>query len=799
MAGVSGQQARPSPPTAASAEKQPPQVASTLTREAPSVRSPPIQPPELVPIVRLPPVAPSKATETTQQNPTLEEPAKSLRKSVSKSVRFAEFTETAEPRQNDSIFGPQVDQAPMSTAALYIPPVTESHCHPLEAKGSYLDDLLGLDIEPDIAVGETEVEMTKEPVSTQSQNEDQQQQTKKDESNQEALMRKELKNIQYILVSLRATGLASKEIVAYYEDRVAAIMERIGAQALPAGEKAEAPSATTAQTVSKDAEMTGLSNTIPIRNLPSTDIATAKKSSYTRASSSNDTPAGIPSSEKTTEVEHLTTKTEQLGGGNSEQLSESETSSDAGSSSQAQPDPRTASKPTLQTKGHATISPLGLPPLPVFDLRASLWQSTIVSIPSRGPGSARGAWDQLHGEDLIGERVLPGRPDPSQVPQPTASAGTPLSTTLVTKPATTSPDIPTSTGLVSKNAPIVETPRSHVSTMVRTPSSLNQGAAPLLLPSTTSNFNSITLYDKAKAETPTVQSDTSTQKQPSTKPVAEPAAARVPTIPATVARADTPTTSKVDSSIVAPIPFSHDFLVAGQSGRDQDLPNIPQTRLPPLPVHQPTTTTSSPFSSTTERKADSNPTPTPSQAQSIARPNITGRVLPNIPDSAATRQYARSPPLASPTASTIIAAQGVTQAPKTISVTQLEDSLNQFHITGSSTTRPQNYTTSRQPQSLNSITTLAGSFHQPQGNTQSSRRGAAPMLSPFLQSLQNMKRLPPSGVGSATWLQYNPGSAPAAKDFPTSENSTTSELHPHASEAQPPAKDAWGRVRRAGN
>jgi len=798
--------AAPSPVTTAPAGKQPPQAASTLPRKAPSIRSPAIETTAPFPVVRLPPVAPSKATGTTQQTPPSEETTKSRRKSV----RFAEVNETTKPKTEESIFGAQVDQAPVGTPALYAPPVKENPTSSAEAKGSYLDDLRGLDIEPDIAVGEREDAKAGEPDSAESQNGHQQQGAKEDKSNEEALMQKELKNIQYILASLKATGLASKEIIAYYEDRVSAIKERMGAQAFSMGGKTEAPGARIAQTVSKEVEMTDSSTTSPAPDLTTTGTTKAMTNLSTTSSLRNvtNTSTGTAETDPTNtsslrdvsntsiatanKVEDISTKPERLDESNDEQrsvLSErnDKTSSDGSSLAPFQSEPRTASKSTVQIKAQANISPLGLPPLPVIDLRASLWQNTVVSLPSHRTGAVRGAWGQLLGEDLIGERVLPGRPDPSQVTRFVTSAGTPLST-VVTETAPISSNTPTSA------APALGTTRDGETPISQTPSVPTSVAAPHPLSSATSISTPTTTYHKAKSETSAAQPTASGQEEQSTKRVTEAVEAPVPAIPTIVASVETTTSDKDYPNTVAPLPSSHEILVAGQ--RDQGNPDISHNALPQPHAHQSTTITSLPSVPTTEDRNEA----TPSQVHSVARPNITGRVLPNIPDNAITRQYARPTSLVPPTARTVAAVHDAAHTPEPTTVIQLEDSLNHFHITGSlQSSQPQTHTASRQSQQMTANTTLASSIHQTHDNIRSTRRGAAPMVSPFLQSFQNTSPLPASGVGSATWLQYNQGPTPAAKVGPASRTETSSEPAPQTSETQASAKDAWGRVRRAGN
>lgn len=638
---IFSQHAAPSPVTTAPAGSQPLRSASTLPPQAASIRSPPVKLPAPVPVVNLPPVAPSRVTDTTEQSL----PSGELTRARGKSVRWKEDNEdgeTAQPTPQESIFGAQVDEAPVGTAPLYTPHSKESYSRSAEAKASYLDDLLGLDIEPDLPVRETEDGKAGEFSSAENHNLHQQQGGNKDKTNEEDRLRmqKELKNIQYISACIRASGHANEEIIAHFEDRGSVIKQHLGTDTFSPGPKAETSAAVVAAN----------------------------------------------------EVDVETTET----GGSDEQhhiLSERihKTSYDANSSSQAQAESRPTSKPAFHLKAQASISPVGLPPLPVIDLRASLWHNTVVSLPYRRSGGGRGMWGHLQGEDLIGERVLPGGPDHSQAARLTASAGLQSIDPLVRGPVTPSSNIPVSAALTSEDTSKVETPTSLVSTTVQTLSVPESVATPTLLHTT----------------------------------LAQPHA------------------------------------------------------------HQPTITASLPFTTTTERIAEA----TPSQAKSIARPNITGTVLPNIPDSAVTRQYARSTPLLSPTAGTPIGGQGLTHATEATSVSQLEDSLSQLHITASVRS------TQNQPTTAN--TTLAGSLHQPPGNTQSSRRGATPRLPAFLQNLQNTSALPASGVGSATWLQYNQGPTPTAKDRPASEKGTTSEPPPQTSEDQASGKDAWGRVRRA--
>lgn len=803
--------AAPSPVTTAPAGKQPPQAASTLPHKAPSIRSPAIETQAPFPVVRLPPVAPSKATGTTQQTPPSEETTKSRRKSV----RFAEVGETTKPKTEESIFGAQVDQAPVGTPTLYTPPVKGNPTSSAETKGSYLDDLLGLDIEPDIAVGETEdAKAGGKPDSAESQNGHQQQGAKEDKSNEEALMQRESKNIQYILASLKATGLASKEIIAYYQDRVSAIKERMSAQTFSGGKKAETPSARIAQTVSKEVEMTDSSTTSPRQDLTTTGTRKAMTDLSTTSSLRNvtNTSTGTAETDPTNtsslrdvsntstatanKVEDISTKSERLDESNDEQrsvLSErnDKTSSDGSSLAPAKSEPRTASKPTVQIKAQANISPLGLPPLPVIDLRASLWQDTVGSLPSHRTGGLRGAWGQLLGEDLIGERVLPGRPDPSQATRLVTSAGTALST-VVTEIVPISSNIPTST------APALGTTRDGETPISQMPSVPTSVAAPHPLSSATSISTPITTYHKAESETPAAQPTASGQKQQSTKPVTEAVEAPVPTIPTTFASVETTTSGKSYPNTVARLPSSHDSLVARQ--RDQGNQDISHNALPQRHAHQSTITTSLPSVPTTEDKNEATPSQVQSFAQSFARPNITGRVLPNIPDNAITRQYARTTSSVPPTASTVAAVHDAGHTPEPTTVTQLEDSLKHFHITGSlQSSQPQTHTVSRQSQQMTANTTLASSIHQTRDNIRSTRRGAAPMVSPFLQSLQNARPLPTSGVGSATFLQYKQGPTPAAKVGPASRTETSSEPPPQTSETQASAKDAWGRVRRAGN
>jgi len=776
--------AAPSTVTTAPAGKQPPQAASTLVGKAPSIRSPPIETPAPVPVVRLPPFTPSIVKGTTQQIPPSEETTKSRHKSV----RFAEV--------HESIFGAQVDQAPVGTPVLYAPPVMEVPTPSVEAKGSYLDELLGLEIEPDIPVEEAEDNTEEEPKGAESQNDHQQQGHKENKNIEEPQMERGLKNIQYILASLRATGLASNEIIAYYEDRASAIKDRMGAETILVGENAEAPSAEIVQMVSKEVGIADSSITSPLRDPTNAGTTEAMTDLATTSSLRDIANVGTATPNK---IEDISTKPERLNESNDDQRSilgeRNITTSFSGNfSSQIQPEPRTASKLKVQINSQANISPLGLPPRPVIDLRASLWQATVERLPPRRVGGLRGAWEQLPAENLIGEHVLPGRPDRSQATRPTANAGTPLNT-VVTGTYPTASSTPTSvlaTGITGDS----ETPTSSVSRTVQRLSNPMPVATSLPLASTTSTSIPDAHYDKAKAETSTSKSTADSQEQQSTRPVTEPAGALVPTTSGVAGRVESTIFSRDYANVDTQLRSHHNLLVAGQNIRDQGDPNIAHSAHSQPHAHQSTTATSLPSISTTQEKGEA----TPSQVKSIGRPNITGRVFPNIPDNAITRQYAGLTSLASPTASTVAAVHTAADTSEPTTVSQVEDSLKNFHITGSlHSSHPQIHTASRQSQPVTANTTLASSIHQSQDNTRTPRRGTAPMLSPFLQSLQNTIPLPSSGVGSATWLQYNQGPAPAAKDRPASGTGTSSEPAPTNSEAHASVKDAWGRVRRAGN
>ena len=541
--------------------------------------------------------------------------------------------------------------------------------------------------EEDIKEAEAEVQDTRE-AETKGQNTSEGDTKVEDgtrvESKSTAQLQKDVKNLKFILSSLHETGSATKDMVAYFESHIAELESHISSDISPEETKAETSATNKKPTISKEPELSTTSTTPPRREVIKGDAVT------------NESP-----------IEHTgSVKGEELEEGSIIGERNYKSSFDGISASQTRPRSPTSSESTPPLKAQAFITPLDAPPLPAIDLRSSLWHNTGVNLSIRAAGSGRRVREQRQGDNLIGERILPGAPIPSQ------------STTITVGPSNT-----------------IQTPI-----------------------------------------TPT-------------------AAISIPTLP----------------TDAASLSNSKDAIGAGHNDAEQTHQNKAQSAHSERHAHQTDVNT---YSYSVFNTQDGDRATPPSQVTSAARPNLTGRVLPKIPDSAVTRQYAKSVPMGTVSStSTAFAGQDITRTPEATSLnrppTTIIDSegggaLSGFHRQphhASQSTQSQAQP-SRPPRPLVANTSLAGSSHSTFSDTRSGRGGVAPTLSPFLQSLQNTSPLPTSGVGSATWLQYNQGPAPLAKDHSASGDPTTSTPFTRAStppaQHPGPAKDAWGKVRRAG-
>ncbi|KAI9879984.1 MAG: hypothetical protein M1830_006101 [Pleopsidium flavum] len=789
---------RPEPKstTASSTGIPPPQATSAAVVHTPPVRSSPIEPPKPIPTVRLPPVDPKPVPTSTKHDSQPENSAKPCRKSV----RFADFSEATTSVDGDSLFGAQVDLAPAGVHVLSTPSASMSQSPPSRAAGSYFDDLLGLEMDEEVApeidanqigMGTTEEIEAQEREQSDSQAGDAGYQEFEDheeiQDDQEAEDEKEVASLNHIISSLQLTDLAPRELIVYYENQLALVQARMQERL-----SSRVPNSSVAETsVSSTTEASAAESPgHPALGVAQSDAA------------STENTQGLSQEVGEAVVQDLTRDTEASNNGQSGERSIigehiHKSRFNRRPSSLAQPEPQ----PTLVVTSQATArpSPLTTAPQATIDLRSSLWRYTVVDLTYRPR-------EQLEGEDIIGEHVLPGARGSSQAAESDTSTGRPLIANSASETISSTSTVKHSTALVSTNT----------------------------------------------------------------------------------AQAITATANGVISDTVSDQSSSRSSSVAWPNITGRIYPVIPETAATQQYGGRPTVEASSSVSKATQDELE---TTTPPQAKSIARPNITGTTIPNIPDSAATRQYARSITSESVSSTeTVIAPTEARQNPRTTPTNQpnvhgkatqnlLESSAihhnarateaataNTRNISHTSSTTPfppthgiadtranalggplvpsyvptQNPVVpqptqpppSSLPQPIAPSAPLATNSHAPRGNTRSSRRGAAPMISPFLQSLQGASALPASGVGSATWMQYNQGpAAPAKNSVASSHNSSpvpSTQTSPaalqHAGSVSPstptasplgnpgalspkrtkqlsksPAKDAWGKVRREGN
>lgn len=803
---ISSQRHEPQSTSTSSTGIPPPQATSAAGVFAPPVRSSPTEPPTPTPTVRLPKVAPKPVSTATQQESQPENSARPRRKSV----RFADFSEDTTSANDDTLFGAQVDLAPVGVHVLSTPQASMARSPPSKAASSYFDDLLGLEIEQVIA---PETDASQIGTATTGEIEDEKLQRSESQAgdadyhepedheeirdNQEAEEEeKEVASLNHMISSLHLTGLAPRELIAYYEDRLAEVQARMQEDLSSARRVPNCLVAETPRSVS------GV-NEAPAAEGPEHPVLSVTQSD----AASKENVQGLSPEAGHVAAQRLTRNTEASDNSQSEEYSiigehihKSRFNRRSSTLSQREPQPT----PVATSQATARPSPLNPAPQASIDLCSSLRRTTVVDLPYRTVGGrSMHTREHVGGDNIIGERVLPGVRSPSQAAQSTTSAGRPSNAYSPTGAVSATSTITVSNALLSTTSTQATTvsPSGELSdTFLGQSSSRNSSVA---WPDITGRVHPV---------------------------IAETAAAQQYGGPPTVEASSSATRATQDGL---------------------------EATLPP-------------------------------QATSIARPNITGRVLPNIPDSAATRQYARS--ITSESASsngTIIAAPEATQPPRTNSINQpsviattntAESTAPQTNArpTQAATATTSNLSSpsstasfppthgvsdarpnvsgghwapshvlpqtiivpqlsqplpSNRQQPIAPSAPLASSSHAPRDNTRSSRRGAAPMTSPFLQSLQGASALPASGVGSATWMQYNQGPAPPPRSSaagsrgpipvpptqtssaaiqPSGPASPTSKASPRGNPGalspkrtkqlpKSPAKDAWGKVRRAGN
>ncbi len=808
---------------------QPSRTAPSPGYKAPKVKAARVATPPLAPVVRLPPVAPSKtASSAGTTKPAT--PTHSIGSSR-KSVRFADFSETGALVNDNSLFGDQVDQAPEGTPEMVMGPITGGSGSSCQPAGSYLDDLLGLNICNESTLKESHDDITGDKENEDRTESRQQNSQKETNPKEEARLVREMTTLRFILSTVQASGGASPEMNACFDKKLTKIEARLNDL------RSRAQKENTTETT----------NPSQLGSLTKSEKTTTQSKKYVITNTRSPSNSGMQQRSLLGERNYKS-RFVQI------------------PLLQAPPEIRTSSNLKSQNADHESIAPLGLPPLPVVDLRSSLWKDDLVDPPHRPVGGfTSSSWRRSAAETIIGERVLPGVSSLSSIIAATKSPRR-LSTTETLPAATfTTSQSPAPPSLLNSTAESKTSSDQITASFQR----LSVDQPPAFVPSVPSR-NSVSTNPLSNNTTEDKKSSIASTPKPCN---AEPETAAISTRTNTVVPATKPANDTIKSTSSAAEPATSAKVLLGSDTEKT------ATYLSSIGVVS-TITSSTPTVEVTaskvgvehdgtveDRRFSDVSAAEPAPTTSIAKPNITARALPNIPDNAITRQYARAKD--STSKRDVVAVTGVPEAARTIELTSQKldnassspvmSSVHAATATASSDTAKISHGTNDlsrasptiqndpwTPPSVQSPIDTASFIANPQrfsqpfveprpfglngplaassNSSRSARRGGASTLSPFLQSLQQASSLPASGVGSATWLQYNQGSATHSKEpsavgkVTTSSNSTPPPQHSESvspmstsilpgetrsssskrtSQPTSSAKDAWGKVRQA--
>jgi hypothetical protein len=154
------------------------------------------------------------------------------------SVRFADFSEDTTSANDDTLFGAQVDLAPVGVHVLSTPQASMARSPPSKAASSYFDDLLGLEIEQVIAP-ETDASQIGTATTGRSRMKLQRSESQAgdadyherrprgDQGQPSRRRRKGSGKPKSYDIKPALNGPCPRELIAYYEDRLAEVQARM--------------------------------------------------------------------------------------------------------------------------------------------------------------------------------------------------------------------------------------------------------------------------------------------------------------------------------------------------------------------------------------------------------------------------------------------------------------------------------------------------------------------------------------------------------------------------------------------